>query len=165
MMGSKERIFAPLCNRSIEDLVPADNFYRHLEASSTDPDATLMALKQGGLHFGYHDHYAVDGGKARIILEVLVTPADVMENQPFLDLLWRARCRWRLPLRQVTGDTTDGTVENIVGVEDQQTHAYVPLPDFDQRTPFYGASRFTHDPEHDEYRCPQDHALRRSHAK
>src|SRR3954454_11321836 len=32
MMGTKERAFAPLCNRSIEDLVPASNFYRHLEA-------------------------------------------------------------------------------------------------------------------------------------
>ncbi len=32
MMGTKERAFGPLCNRSIEDLVPASNFYRHLEA-------------------------------------------------------------------------------------------------------------------------------------
>src|SRR5262245_58496925 len=32
MMGTKVRALAPLCNRSIEDLVPADNFYRHLEA-------------------------------------------------------------------------------------------------------------------------------------
>jgi transposase len=32
MMGSKERQFAPLCNQSIEDLVPADHFYRHLDA-------------------------------------------------------------------------------------------------------------------------------------
>src|SRR6186997_1967532 len=31
MMGTKVRDFAPLCNRSIEDLVPANNFYRHLE--------------------------------------------------------------------------------------------------------------------------------------
>jgi len=31
MMGTKARDFAPLCNRSIEDLVPAGNFYRHLE--------------------------------------------------------------------------------------------------------------------------------------
>ena len=38
------------------------------EASTTDPEAALMAVKKGGLHFGYHDHYAVDGGKARIIL-------------------------------------------------------------------------------------------------
>ena len=32
MMGTKERAFAPLCNRSLEDLVPAGHFYRHLEA-------------------------------------------------------------------------------------------------------------------------------------
>ena len=31
MMGSKERHFAPLVNVSLEDLVPADHFYRHLE--------------------------------------------------------------------------------------------------------------------------------------
>jgi transposase len=135
------------------------------EASTTDPDAALMAVKKGGLHFGYHDHYAVDGGKARIILGVLVTPADVMENQPFLDMLWRVCFRWQIRPDQVTGDTTYGTVENIVSVEDQKIHAYVPLPDFDQRTPFYGASHFTYDPERDEYRCPQDHPLRRSHAK
>jgi len=135
------------------------------EASATDPDAALMALKKGGLHFGYHDHYAVDGGKARIILEVLVTPADVMENQPFLDMLWRACFRWGIRPDQVTGDTTYGTVDNIVGVEDQQIHAYVPLPDFDQRTPFYGASRFTYDPERDEYRCPEGQVLQRKTAK
>src|SRR4051812_46225463 len=32
MLGTKERAFAPLCNRSLEELVPADHFYRHLEA-------------------------------------------------------------------------------------------------------------------------------------
>ena len=32
MMGSKARAFAPLCNCSLEELVPARNFYRHLEA-------------------------------------------------------------------------------------------------------------------------------------
>jgi hypothetical protein len=135
------------------------------EASATDPDAALMAIKKGGLHFGYHDHYVVDGGKARIIVGVLVTPADVMENQPFLDMLWRACFRWRIRPDQVTGDTTYGTVENIVDVEDQKIHAYVPLPDFDQRTPFYGTSRFTYDPERDEYRCPEGQVLRRRKAK
>src|SRR5712664_2733073 len=33
MMGSKQRNFAPLINASLEDLVPADHFYRHLEKS------------------------------------------------------------------------------------------------------------------------------------
>jgi transposase len=135
------------------------------EASTTDPDAALMAVKKGGLHFGYHDHYAVDGGEARIILEVLVTPADVMENLPFLDMLWRVCFRWQIRPEQVTGDTTYGTVENIVATEDQGIRAYVPLPDFDQRTPFYGASKFTYDPERDEYRCPEGQVLRRKTAK
>ncbi len=30
-MGTKERSFAPLINVSLEDLVPADHFYRHLD--------------------------------------------------------------------------------------------------------------------------------------
>src|SRR5438067_7523677 len=32
MLGIKERAFAPLCNLSIETLVLADHFYRHLDA-------------------------------------------------------------------------------------------------------------------------------------
>src|SRR5436305_13053142 len=31
MMGKKERSFAPLIHVSLEDLVPLDHFYRHLE--------------------------------------------------------------------------------------------------------------------------------------
>ena len=134
------------------------------KASTTDPDAALMARKGGGVHFGYHDHYAVDGGKARIVLGVLVTPADVMENQPFLDLLWRVRFRWRLQPRHATGDTTYGTIENIVALEDQGIRAYVPLPDWD-RTAYYGPSRFSYDAARDEYRCPQGQPLRRLTAK
>lgn len=52
--------------------------YRRLsdyQASSTDPDASLMATKTGGRDLGYHDHYVVDGGKARIILNVLHDPS------------------------------------------------------------------------------------------
>ena len=46
-----------------------------------------------------------------------MTPAEVQENQPALDLLWRTRFRWKLRPRQVTGDTKYGTVENIVAIE------------------------------------------------
>jgi hypothetical protein len=31
MMGKKERHFAPLIHVSLEELVPSDHFYRHLE--------------------------------------------------------------------------------------------------------------------------------------
>jgi hypothetical protein len=67
-------------------------------ASKTDPSATPMKWpKKGGTTIGYQVHYAVDGGKARIILGVLVTPSEVTENRPMLDLLWRVRFRWRVP--------------------------------------------------------------------
>jgi len=129
-----------------------------VQLSTTDPDATLMQGK-GGARLGYHTHYVVDGGKARIILQVLVTPSEVMENQPVLDLLWRARARWKLHPRQFTGDTTYGTAENIVALEEQHIRAYVPLPNFDQRTEFFGQREFRYDGERDVYLCPNNAEL------
>ncbi len=106
-----------------------------LRVSTTDPDATLMRKKGGrGAHLGYHTHYAVDGGKTRIILKALVTPAEVQDNQPMLDLLWRVCFRWHLRPKQITGDTKYGTIENIVAVEQQGIRAYVPLPNWENKT-------------------------------
>jgi len=127
--------------------------------STTDPDATPMRLKGGGIHLGYHTHYVVDGGKRRIILAVLVTPGEVMDNQPMLDLLWHVYFRWRVRPRQVTGDTKYGTIENIKAIEDTHIRAYVPLPDWEHMTPFYGPSKFSYDAEHDRYLCPQGQPL------
>ena len=89
-----------------------------LRVSTTDPDATMMLTKDG-TDMGYHTHYVVDGGKARIILAALVAPSEVMDNQPMLDLLWRVRFRWKLWPRQVTGDRKYGTEENLVAIERQ----------------------------------------------
>ncbi len=83
-------------------------------ASTTDPDATPMRHAGGPVHLGYQTHYVVDGGKPRIILAALVTPAEVLETQPMLDLLWHVRFRWHLRHKQVTGDTKYGTLENRV---------------------------------------------------
>jgi transposase len=128
-------------------------------ASATDPDAGLMQTR-GGAHPGYLDQYVVDGGRARVILNVLVTPADVTENLPMLDLLWRTCFRWKLWPDQATGDTTYATIENIVAIEDAGIRAYVPLPDFDHRTEFFGKGEFTYDADQDVYRCPQGQTLR-----
>jgi transposase len=76
------------------------------EVSLTDPDASLMQHKRGASRMGYHAHYVVEGGKARVIVNVLVTPADVTENQPMLDLLWRTIFRWRARVCRLTGDST-----------------------------------------------------------
>ena len=106
-----------------------------------------------------------DGGKRRIILAAFVTPADVMENVPLRDLLWRVCFRRKLRPGQVTGDTTYGTVENIVAIEDAGIRAFFPLPDFDRRTPFFGKGQFVYDAEADAYRCPQGQVLPRRKTK
>jgi transposase len=133
--------------------------------SATDPDATPMRTG-ARTTLGYHDHYVVDGGKRRIILAALVTPADVMENVPMQDLLWRVCFRRKIWPHQVTGDTTYGTTENIVALEDAGIRAYVPLPNLGSRRPaFFAQTDFTSDPERDAYRCPQLHPLKRETAK
>ena len=128
--------------------------------SSTDPDATPMPRGTGRTHLGYHDHYVVDGGKARIVLAVLVTPAEVQDNQPALDLLWHARFRWKLRPRQITGDTKYATAENVVAIEGQGIRAYVPLSDVGHRAGLFRDVDFAYHAATDTYRCPGNEALR-----
>src|SRR5207253_7487130 len=97
-----------------------------LRGSPTDPDAALMNDGRRPA-LGYHDHYVVDGGRARIILQALVTPADVMENVPMQDLLWRAQFRWHLHPQRAIGDSPYGTGHNIRAPEEAGLRAYVPL--------------------------------------
>ena len=124
--------------------------------STTDPDAALMKPRGGQACLGYQDHYVVDGGKARVILHALVTPGDVMENQPMLDLLRRVMFRWRLRPKRVIADTTYGTIENIRAVEgEEDIRAFVPLPDWEHQRDYYGPGQFTYDAEQDIYVCPQ----------
>ena len=130
------------------------------ELSPTDPDASLMQHKKGATRMGYHAHYVVDGGKARVILNVLLTPADVTENQPMLDLLFRTRFRWGARVRRVTGDAKYGTKEIIAAVEKAGIRAYVSMAHFEDRSPYYGSSRFAYDAERDLYRCPKGESLR-----
>lgn len=127
--------------------------------SPTDPDAAPM-WDWGAIRLGYHDHYVVDGGTDRIILAALMTPADVMENQAMLDLLWRVCFRRQVWPHHVTGDTKYGSTENIVAVEDAGIHAYVPLP-AEPRTKRFGRSAFTYETAADQYRCPAQHPLPR----
>jgi hypothetical protein len=121
--------------------------------STTDPDATLMETKNGAA-MGYRTHYVVDGGKARVIVGVLVTPSEVSDNQPMRDLVFRARFRWKLRPRHVTGDTKYGTTDNIVALEHEHIHAYVPIADLTSRTPFFRQEDFQYDARRDVYICP-----------
>src|SRR5438093_439146 len=98
-----------------------------LQVSPTDPTATPMCRFPGDhAQLGYHLHYVVDGGKARIILAALVTPASVMDNLPMLNLERWVCARWQVKPELAVGDTKYGTVENIVGLEKDGIRAFVP---------------------------------------
>jgi transposase len=130
--------------------------------STTDPDATPMRVSESEAKLGYQAHYVVDGGKARVILNVLVTSSEVTENRPMLDLLWSSVFRWRIRPRQVTGDAKYGTRQNVAALEKAGIRAYVALPNFDFRdTGLFGPGHFRYEPEKDVYVCPADERLHR----
>ncbi|HEY6752635.1 MAG TPA: IS1182 family transposase [Rubrobacteraceae bacterium] len=131
-----------------------------LRVSTTDPDATPMLIGEGEAKLGYQTHYVVDGGKARIILAALVTPYEVSENRPMLDLLWRSCFRWRIWPHHVTGDGKYGTAENVAAVEQANIRAFVGLHRSGGRPNIFGREDFTYNPKEDVYVCPAGELLR-----
>src|SRR3712207_7129240 len=57
----------------------------------------------------------------------LFRSADVKDNLPMLDLLWRTCFRWRLRPHHVTGDSIYGSLQNIRAVEDAGIRAFMPV--------------------------------------
>ncbi len=140
------------------------HFYKRLAdyvVSTTDPDATFMHRPGSSTRLGYQTHYVVDGGKARIIVQALVAPAEVMEGQPMRDLVWHTCFHWHLRPRQVTADTAYAGIENIIALEDAGIRAYVPLPRPDKRRIGFSQQDFRYDPGADTYTCPQGTVLKR----
>ncbi len=130
------------------------------QISPTDPDAAPMQASGGGSAvLGYRDHYVVDGGKARVILSALVTPASITDNMPMLDLVDWVRARWRLKPKLAVGDAKYGTVPNIVGLEKRGIKPYIPTSDFSQRNKYYPAKLFRYDRKKDRFICPQGQIL------
>ena len=129
-------------------------------ASRTDPDATPMRWSENARKLGYQTNYVVDGGKSRIILSVLVTPGEVAENRPMLDLLFRTAFRWKLRPHHVTADGKYGTAENIAAVERSGIRAYLALHEAGGRVGFFRKSALAYDAEKDLYLCPAGEEVR-----
>lgn len=136
----------------------ADDF-----ASSTDPAATLLRPKSGQKSkLGYHTHDAVDGGKARIIVDALVTPATVMDHAPMLDMQRRIQHKFSFRPRIAVGDSRYGTTENYVGLERRGIRAYLARTDYSKNRPnFLPSTDFVYQAGVDTYLCPQGHELKR----
>jgi hypothetical protein len=133
-----------------------------MRVSTTDPDASPMHHKnKSSGRLGYLTHCVVDGGKARVILNVLVTGAEVTENLPMQEMLFGSAFRWRLRPRSVTGDAAYGTRENIAAIEKAGIRAYAALPDQGKRTSLFTKEAFAYDADRDLYACPAGETLRR----
>ena len=132
----------------------------------TDPDACLAGHVRGTARMGYKAHYVVDGGKARVILTALVTKADVKDNQPMLDLVWRTTFHWKLRPHHVTGDSVYGTIPNLKAVENAGIRAYMPAIDYTwgKRT-LFRKDDFAYDEARDVYVCPSGEILRNTGAR
>lgn len=148
--GSQDRAFVSGTRKRTADL----------RVSRTDPDATPMRVGAGETKLGYQAHYVVDGGKERIILNALVAPAEVSENRPMLDLLWRTTFRWKLRPRRVVADGIYGTVENVAAVEKAGIRAYLALHEAGGSPKFFPKAAFVYDAERDLYVCPRGETLR-----
>jgi transposase len=128
--------------------------------SRTDPDATHTGRARATSRLGYNAHYVVFGGKACVILSALVVPADVKDNLPMLDLLWRTCFRWGLRPHHLTGDSIYGSLQNIKAVEDAGIRAFVPVRDWTHNAPgSFSKKDFRYDEGQNLYVCPEGEEL------
>ena len=129
---------------------------------TTDPDATPLYSQPDHSRLGYNLHYVIDGGKARIILGALVTPACIQDNTPMLDIERWVRFRWEIDPVIAVADKKYGTLSNVVGLEQDRMQAYLGLPDHSQRHNLFTYQDFVYDAQTDRYLCPDSKWLRRS---
>lgn len=132
-----------------------------LVASRTDPDAGLVS--RPGVPLGlYHKlHVGVDGGHARVITAIEVTPGEVADAE-LLDRLCKehegmAGCR----LREVVADATYGTYASYRLLEGRAIRPSIPIlgSAWDRRA--LPRTLFRYDHGADCYWCPAGQVLKR----
>ncbi|MBT6958176.1 MAG: IS1182 family transposase [Opitutae bacterium] len=148
---------------SYQEAVPHDKRDKYISQASyktslTDADATLLRKSS---HLGYHTHYVVDGGKNRIILGALVTPANIQDNYPMLDFIRWLHFRWQIKPSIAVGDSKYGTTDNIVALFEEGILPFTPRANYRSTQTLYTADVFRYDPEQDVYYCPEEQTLKK----
>jgi transposase len=129
--------------------------------SRTDPDAGLVA--RGGVPLDlYHKvHVGVDGGAARIITAVDVTPGEVADEHLLGRLIKEHEGATGRTVTEVVADTKYGTHENYRGLEAAGIRASIPSHGGASQRRAVPRALFEYDPVGDRFICPEGHALRR----
>ena len=132
-------------------------------ASKTDPDSSPMKRRESkGSHLGYYAHYVVDGGKARVILNALVTPFEVPRTP---------RCSTCSGGAASGGSSARGRSPATPPTAPRRTSppssapASAPTCRYrgGQGRPFFSKEEFAYDAEGDLYRCPAGETLLSAH--
>jgi transposase len=130
--------------------------------SPTDPAARWTAVG-GPAFYAYSTNDLVDV-QAGIIVDVEATPAwRTAEVNATRTLIERVEQRFDLKPERLIGDMAHGAADFLGWmVNEKAIEPHVPVWDKTQRSDdTLSCSDFPWNPEADEYRCPQDHVLRR----
>ncbi len=130
--------------------------------SITDPAAEWTCAPGGPAFFGYSTNYLVDV-RAGVIVDVEATSAHrIQEVEATRTMIDRVEERFAIKPARLVGDMSYGTAELLAWmVNDKAIEPHVPLWDKTRRTDdTLSSSDFQWHEEHNEYRCPQGHALR-----
>ncbi len=132
-----------------------------LVVSRTDPDAGLVSRDGVPLDLYHKVHVGVDGGAARIITAVDVTPGEVADEDLLDRLLKEHAGATGRTVTEVVADAKYGTYANYRALEADGIRPSIPphLGRGKQRA--VPGELFVYDPAGDRFLCPEGQVLRR----
>lgn len=132
-----------------------------LAVSRTDPDAGLLV--RDGVPLGlYHKlHLGVDGGRARVVTAVEVTPGDIADEDLLDRLVKEHEGTTGRTVAEVVADAKYGTFAVYRALEQHGVRASIPPHLGRGKTRAVPADRFVYDAAQDRFVCPEGQPLRR----
>jgi len=140
----------------VEELV-----HEQEQISTTDPDSTYATKGGTPARLGYYDNYLVDNHSC-VIVGVQATAARLSQETAAAQDMIARFCQWQgQKPASLAADATYGNGEFLQWLLDRGITPYMRTRDSARRkkSPFYGAERFTYQPESNSYRCPAGEQL------
>jgi transposase/DNA-binding CsgD family transcriptional regulator len=132
-----------------------------LVVSRTDPDAGLVSRDGVPLDLYHKVHVGVDGGAARVITAVDVTPGEVADEDLLDRLIKEHAGATGRTVTEVIADAKYGTYANYRALEDDGIRASIPPHLGRGKTRAVPSELFVYDPAGDRFLCPEGQPLRR----
>jgi transposase len=130
--------------------------------SLSDPSATWTGATGGPAFFAYSTNYLIDL-KAGIIVDVEASAVNkTAEVEATKTMIERVEDKYDMKPDRLVGDTNYGSAAMLGWlVDEKQIEPHVPVCDKSERKDgTFSVSDFQWDEQANEYRCPEDHALR-----